>query len=142
MSGNQETPSDCATAGYDCGFNALWSNYGCVYIGCGSSGTANPYGAWAIPDCIMTQASAPTGECSTGEAANISFISNTYTGPWHYWAYNQGGPLAYSDIYPSGVATTPLTFAQWQSVWNQDVGSTFNATPTSGTDARGTSSGA
>jgi hypothetical protein len=82
----------------------------------------------------MTQASQPTGECAAGEAANVTFEDNTYAGPWQFWAYNQGGPTLYPDIYPGGVATTPLTLAQWQSVWGQDTGSTIASATTTTTD--------
>jgi hypothetical protein len=127
--GNDETPSRCATAAYDCGYNALFSTYGCQWVGCGSSGSASPYYAWAIPDAIMTPASGnqPSGEGAAGQRANVNFSSNTYSGPWSFQAYSQGGPIVYSDVYPKGVQTGPLTLAQWQSVWGQDVSSAGGA---------------
>jgi hypothetical protein len=77
----------------------------------------------------MTPASGnqPSGEGAAGQRANVNFSSNTYSGPWSFQAYSQGGPIVYSDVYPKGVQTGPLTLAQWQSVWGQDVSSAGGA---------------
>jgi hypothetical protein len=100
---------------YWCGFNGMFSLPG--------SGTGGPSAGWTVVDAIMNLTN------STGEAGyNNHWSDNTYNGPWTFQAAAQGQSPVQTDINPNGIQAT-LDFAQWQSVWGQDQGSTSNTTP-------------
>jgi hypothetical protein len=66
----------CAPA-EGCGYNALFSEYG----------TYSPYKGWVVPHDLA-------------DAQHDRFFDNTYRGPWHFMAFNQG---------------ESVTWAQWTS---------------------------
>lgn len=119
----RETLSDCPTASsaimgtestnqYWCGITGMFSLPG--------SGVTGPAEGWTVCDAVMNLTN------STGEAGdNNHWEDNTYNGPWVFQAYAQGQSPVQGDLFPHGVAST-LDFADWQSTWDQDQGSTAN----------------
>jgi hypothetical protein len=119
-SDNHETPATCANKQSDCGYNALFSNYGCLYIGCGAFGRLSPYRDWVIPDLIMTpfRGTAP----SPGVSGDDLFCDNAYASAgrgWLFQAFAQGGPVLYPQSYPRGIATEG-GLGMWRNVWHED----------------------
>lgn len=78
-------------------------------------------------------ANPPGAAANNGETPyNNVWSSNTYSGPWSFWAYiygNCGGGGVYmpSDGSNSlGPSACSDTYPQWQNDWQQDSGSTYN----------------
>ena len=101
--------------------------------------TANPLSN------LNTYANAPYGgTANNGEAAwNNVWSNNTYNGPWAWNAYNYDGCNGLptdtaTGKSPSGNVCQNISFSTWQSVWEQDLSSTYNASG-SNTGGSGTS---
>lgn len=95
---------------YWCGFNAMFA----------AGGTMSPFEGYVVANALMGKRD-PSGE----RPDHNVWANNAYFGPWAFQAYVQGASRATTNLYPRGVATT-VNFAQWQSIWKQDLGSTYS----------------
>ena len=84
---------------------------------------------------LNAASSSPTAPPNNREAPdNNVWSNNAYSGPWGWYAYMFGtcGPppadLTTSKSLPAG-ACGILDFSTWQSDWQQDASSSYNATP-------------
>jgi hypothetical protein len=114
---SREIPARCANPAYDCGYNALFSSFGCAHIGCGGNGAVSPYARWVIPNRIMT-----THATAGGVLGDNFFCGNTYEATGHAWkfqAFTQGGPLIYPNSHPHGIVIEG-GLSVWRTVWHED----------------------
>ena len=117
--------------------NAMMSNSsltGCPTwdLGCSTNPLSN----------LNALSSPPNAPANNGEPPeNDVWSNNTYAGPWLWDSYSYGTCIQPTDSttnksMPSGACT--VNFANWQSVWEQDLSSTYNASG-SNTGGSGTS---
>jgi hypothetical protein len=113
--------------------NAMMSNSLTACPSWDSGCTTNPLknlNALAVPPNYP-----PGGISANGEpASNNIWSNNVYSGPWQWYTdwYGSCGDLPKDTTtgksMPSGACL--VDFAHWQSDWQQDAGSTYNATVT------------
>jgi hypothetical protein len=81
---------------------------------------------------INSLSNPPYASPNNGEPpSNNTWANNTYAGPWKWYAYWYGlcgtlpGDAQTGHTMPAGSCN--LDFANWQSTWQQDAGSTYSA---------------
>lgn len=88
-----------------CGFNGIFSNYG----------STAPYTSAAVPTAIAFK------------QGNV-FESNTYSGPWMFWAWNFGNSVTWAEwtaaVTDSCGSSGEIQSGQCSSGFGQDAGST------------------
>ncbi len=97
---------------------------------------------------INALASPPDAVTGNGEAPfNDIWSNNTYLGPWTFNAYNFGACYPLPTDSSSGstksipnAACGTTTYADWQSDWQQDAGSTYTLLPSVPTNVQATAS--